>query len=1424
MKSCEACIRKVFSINSRSSGAREHCRVLTVSNEASDAYIFPNNKLLIENTPQVSLTADMEEILFANIDLLIDLRFQKFPGMLNYIDEEYYRNSARVFWPLQYALCASGSLFATPEMVPKGLDNRLEMSLAYIKKALTFKLFTSPDHLHVLALTEIGSAYLTDSDAESFGKEIMQNSEWFTPCVTKNSVMGYRILLHRIGLRIQKYILMELSDTPVNTGYIFGSLCGSLREWFECVRKEMCNHYSSILEKKCKDPALSWLAIFTILIYNNNVLELVFPKFMKNVLLGKKVQNSLYFSEAQESTLFNSSILNAIKLYNPQMEHLNPQLFKFTFKSAFFLQCMLKIHETTTTKIEDAYKLHLESLLAQGIAFQRTNNFYNILVHLRSIDLYHSVLKFGEFSARKFDVAFEKPQARNTKCIYLSKQEVIDKYAEMEDRIKKLEMQLIIPLKYTGDTKDPIAENAPQVSITEEMEKILFTNNDYLIDLRFQKFPGMLNYIDEEYYRNSAKLFWPLQYALYASGSLFVTPNMVPKGLENRLEMSLAYIKKALTFNFFSNPDQLHILALTEIGSAYFRLDRIEGHRYIKLAVQIAKSIGMNTEEGISKLAVFDYELENIRRLWWLLFTIYTITTKLFGVDLITDEDNQLYLPSNIYFKEESDLDLYSREIMNSTEWFTPCIRNQSIMGYKILLHRIESRIQKYILLELSEFPESTDYIFGSLCGSLREWYKCTHGLINQHYSLILAGKCSNPALSWLALFTVMIYNDNVLELIFPKFMKNVLLDKRVQNSLYFHEAKEATLHNSSILHAIKFYNPLMEHLNIHLFKMTFKSAFFLQCILKIPQIGTIQIEAAHKLHMESLLAQGKVFQRTNNFYNILVYLKDFDLYNSVLKFGEFSARKFDVAFEKPQAKRKCDRKKPCSLCNSRKTPCVYGEKLDLQTRLSLIEDRIKKLEQLLILPTKYSWEINYQNPNRVAPIYQIPETLENDIFNQTHDYLLDLRLVKCPITYFFTTAEYLVASCQQSAPLRYAQYAIGSLFLSDTEKIPKQLNSRVELANIFLEKAKTFNFFERRDPLNVMALSEMVQVLILLNRLPEAKLYFKLAYFLARDIGMTTEDGISDLSPFDYEKENIRGVWWNFHTLGILLNERFDSEVEVYLPSNYVFETRTDKDIYGIQIMNSYEWYTCSLPRQSFAAYRVLLKRIQGKVMNYTHLEMRGETSEGPYIIGSIAGSLNEWVTATQSYIIGHINLILAHQVKVPLATWTTVYTKLSFNYLRIELIMGRLIKTVLENKNVFAILQLNEAIAAALDNTYLLQLITQHNPAFDYLIGHIGVMMFPSAFLLQCVTKFPKSKKFKLNYTNLQCAFQVHLESLQLYASAFQRENTYYQLLAQMRDLDLYNAVLTFGELKSSGSELVIQRARPAPVELLSKLKLKE
>ncbi|KAJ3269756.1 hypothetical protein HDV01_001057 [Terramyces sp. JEL0728] len=494
-------------------------------------------------------------------------------------------------------------------------------------------------------------------------------------------------------------------------------------------------------------------------------------------------------------------------------------------------------------------------------------------------------------------------EVRNIPCNYQTKDDVQRKINNFEDRIKKLELQLIIPLKYEWKVgPNPVKETVARVVLSDELETLLFTDHDYLMDLKFEKFPSIMYYITEDYLRTSAKQFWPLRYSLYASGCLYATPDRIPCGLNNRIEMAYAYLEKALSYNYFLKPDPIQILTLTEIGSAYLRLDRKEGFTYLKLAVQLAKSIGMNNEVTLEKVTCFDYEQENLRRLWWLLYSIYCQATKRFCDEIIVDSDNMLYLPSDVFFKGETSSDSYGKEIMCSGEWFTPSVINQSLMGYRILLHRIELRIHKYILIELSNSGASAQYIFGSLCGSLRDWLESVRKTMCSHYYRIMDGKSTDEASSWLALNTLQLFNDNVMELIFPKFMKNILMGKKVENSMFFKQAVEAARQNAALLDLIRLHNPQMRHLNPYIAKITFKVAFFVQCLTKMPTVCTIQLQASYKLHIESLLAQSHVFQRTSNFYNILIYLQELDLYNSILTFGEFTARKFDMTIEKPNA------------------------------------------------------------------------------------------------------------------------------------------------------------------------------------------------------------------------------------------------------------------------------------------------------------------------------------------------------------------------------------------------------------------------------------------------------------------------------------------------------------------------------------------
>ncbi|KAJ3251808.1 hypothetical protein HK103_002051 [Boothiomyces macroporosus] len=494
---------------------------------------------------------------------------------------------------------------------------------------------------------------------------------------------------------------------------------------------------------------------------------------------------------------------------------------------------------------------------------------------------------------------------KNIKCRYSQQETVIKKYKRMESRIRHLEMLLIMPFKHTWEhrTKEPPVE---RYQLSNDLEYYLFcTNHDYLIDLRFQKLPSIFSYVSREYFIESAKQFWPLRFSLYATAALYLPDQLIPKGLNNRIEMAHAYLEKAGSFNFINENSHLAVLTLAQLAFTHLRkngiklgLDGKEAYLYADMGLAFAKHLGMNTEAGLAKLSSFDYERENMRRTWWLLYNLYTINPKKFSA--ISSSDNQIFLPGNFYFEAGSPSDYYGIEIMSSSEWYIPCIPNQDFQAYRIILHKIVHNILNYVHLELLNETENIRYIAGSLNSSLLEWYNNAIDIIHYHGRMLISQNVKEPQLTWMVLSVYIMYNNARVELIIPSIMKNIIKGKKIENSLYFKEALQSCMANIYVLELIKTYNQQFEHLHAYIIYLLFVCAFLLQCCIKLP-MSTLEIKQAYQKHVELLSLHGKVFQRTELYYKLILELEEMELYQAVLAYGEFRANGFSP-LSKPTA------------------------------------------------------------------------------------------------------------------------------------------------------------------------------------------------------------------------------------------------------------------------------------------------------------------------------------------------------------------------------------------------------------------------------------------------------------------------------------------------------------------------------------------
>ncbi|KAJ3250918.1 hypothetical protein HK103_003056 [Boothiomyces macroporosus] len=195
--------------------------------------------------------------------------------------------------------------------------------------------------------------------------------------------------------------------------------------------------------------------------------------------------------------------------------------------------------------------------------------------------------------------------------------------------------------------------------------KLVKSNLNYIYELGLKRFSFPLSLIQDTFFRATADIFWPLKLAICATGALFLKPTVIPDQLTDRIELAKLYLYQAQTYDFLSNCDHVSVLTLYCISSVLFsnfslKVDLDEKDAmlvHLKHAIDISKTIGLNTEVGIAKLSHFDYERENIRRIWWLLFSAFCSVPNSVGVGKINDTDHNVFLPSeNFYFEAASEI------------------------------------------------------------------------------------------------------------------------------------------------------------------------------------------------------------------------------------------------------------------------------------------------------------------------------------------------------------------------------------------------------------------------------------------------------------------------------------------------------------------------------------------------------------------------------------------------------------------------------------------------------------------------------------------------------------------------------------------------------------------------------------------------
>ncbi|KAJ3311915.1 hypothetical protein HDV04_003523 [Boothiomyces sp. JEL0838] len=149
-----------------------------------------------------------------------------------------------------------------------------------------------------------------------------------------------------------------------------------------------------------------------------------------------------------------------------------------------------------------------------------------------------------------------------------------------------------------------------------------------------------------------------------------------------------------------------------------------EGAAYYKYAIQMAKEIGINREERLKTICSAEPDKEEIRKLWWYIYTLDQFF-KIRDCSILQDCDNGLFLPES---KEPSAIVDRTLQlgmlILSSSELFTPPFETESILVCRILLIRILGKILDFInAYHEQENKVNIKYAISVLEGSLQLWW-----------------------------------------------------------------------------------------------------------------------------------------------------------------------------------------------------------------------------------------------------------------------------------------------------------------------------------------------------------------------------------------------------------------------------------------------------------------------------------------------------------------------------------------------------------------------------------------------------------------------------------------------------------------------------------------------------------------------------
>ena len=443
------------------------------------------------------------------------------------------------------------------------------------------------------------------------------------------------------------------------------------------------------------------------------------------------------------------------------------------------------------------------------------------------------------------------------------------------------EKTLFVPLITPPETErspTPIIRNA----IPPEVRQLLFEDErDDLVEFSFKILDCAYIYLKEDYIRASVKKSLMVKYSAYAMGSAVCPSTYVPLGIFNRQDMAVVFYEAA-SAHFpvvIADPSELNVVSLLMLSLAAFKLARDrEAVAFFSLTIKMAKDIGLNCEKSINKLSKIGYEKENMRGLWWCLYHLDRYLVER-NCNEISDDMNDVYLPaSNLPFEHsQDDYPETGKEIMQSMEWYTPSLPNQSLEAYRLLLSRIAGKALRFNFLAASNKLTTPFLILSTLQDSLRSFRNSLPDYIMSHVALVESDNpIANPSYTWRVVYSVIQMNHVKTLVYHPILLKNIMESPALAaKSSAFRESVLAGLENASFLTAFLRRNPKFHYTTAVIGNYIFHTALPLLLALRmdITSNETARIQDALDIHIKALRGHNEFYETVPILCETLDYL-----------------------------------------------------------------------------------------------------------------------------------------------------------------------------------------------------------------------------------------------------------------------------------------------------------------------------------------------------------------------------------------------------------------------------------------------------------------------------------------------------------------------------------------------------------------------